>query len=61
MTRYVIRRLALSIITLFLLVTLVFLIVNVLPTDPGPQIPGPFAPQATVDAHQRGARARTTR
>ena len=32
MTRYVIRRLALSILTLFLLATIVFLIVNVLPT-----------------------------
>jgi peptide/nickel transport system permease protein len=50
MTRYVARRVALSIVTLFLLVTVVFLIVNVLPDDPGRRIAGPFAPQETVDA-----------
>lgn len=50
MTRYVARRVALSLITLFLLVTFVFLIVNVLPSDPGRRIAGPFAPQETVDA-----------
>jgi peptide/nickel transport system permease protein len=49
MTRYLLRRLALSIITLFLLVTAVFLIVNVFPSDPGRSIAGPFAPQETVD------------
>ena len=49
MTRYTLRRLALSIVTLFLLVTIVFLIVNVFPDDPGRRIAGPFAPQATVD------------
>ena len=50
MTRYVLRRLALSVVTLFLLVTIVFLIVNVFPDDPGRRIAGPFAPQETVDA-----------
>ncbi len=50
MTRYVIRRLALSVITLFLLVSAVFLIVNVLPGDPGRTVAGPTAPQAVVDA-----------
>ena len=35
MTRYLARRVALSLVTLFLLVTLIFLIVNVLPSDPG--------------------------
>lgn len=49
MTRYVLRRLALSIVTLFLLVSAVFLITNVFPSDPGRTIAGPFAPQATVD------------
>ncbi|HET9600284.1 MAG TPA: ABC transporter permease [Acidimicrobiales bacterium] len=49
MTRYVLRRLALSVVTLFLLVTIVFLIVNVFPDDPGRRIAGPFAPQETVD------------
>ena len=50
MTRYVLRRVALSVVTLFLLVTVVFLITNVFPSDPGRTIAGPFAPQATVDA-----------
>jgi len=49
MNRYVLRRVALSVVTLFLLVTIVFLIVNVFPADPGRSIAGPFAPQATVD------------
>jgi peptide/nickel transport system permease protein len=49
-TRYVVRRLLLSIFTLFLLVTIVFLIVNVLPDDIGRNVLGPFAPQETVDA-----------
>ena len=50
MTRYILRRVGLSLITLFLLVTMVFIIVNVLPDDPGRRIAGPFAPQETVDA-----------
>lgn len=49
MTRYVLRRLLLSVVTLFLLVSVVFLITNVFPSDPGRTIAGPFAPQATVD------------
>ena len=49
MKRYVLRRVALSLITLLLLVTIVFVIVNVLPDDPGRRIAGPFAPQETVD------------
>jgi len=50
LTRYLARRLGLSILTLFLIVTIVFLIVNVLPGDIGRRISGPFAPQAQVDA-----------
>ena len=50
MTAYVLRRVMLSIVTLFLLVTLVFLITTVFPSDPGRTIAGPFAPQETVDA-----------
>src|SRR4051812_40231857 len=50
MARYVIRRVALSILTLFLLVTIVFLIVRVFPDDVGRSILGPFASQETVDA-----------
>jgi peptide/nickel transport system permease protein len=49
MARYVIRRVALSILTLFLLATIVFLIVNVFPGDVGRRILGPFASQETVD------------
>jgi peptide/nickel transport system permease protein len=50
MTRYIVRRVALSLVTLFLLITMVFVIVNVLPDDPGRRIAGPFAPQETVNA-----------
>jgi peptide/nickel transport system permease protein len=50
MARYVVRRLLLSILTLFLLTTIVFLIVNVFPDDVGRNILGPFASQETVDA-----------
>jgi peptide/nickel transport system permease protein len=50
MRRYVIRRLLLSILTLFLLTTIVFLITTVLPDDVGRSILGPFASQETVDA-----------
>ena len=50
MTRYVIRRLLLSILTLFLLTTFVFFVVNVFPGDIGRHILGPFASQETVDA-----------
>jgi peptide/nickel transport system permease protein len=42
--------LVLSLITLWLLATIVFVIANVLPNDVGRAILGPFAPQATVDA-----------
>ena len=50
MTRYVVRRVALSVLTLFLLATIVFLIVNVFPGDVGRNVLGPFASQETVDA-----------
>lgn len=50
MSRYFARRLFLSIITLWLLVTIVFVITNMLPADVGRTILGPFAPQASVDA-----------
>ena len=48
-TRYVIRRLGLSLITLLLLVTIVFLIVNVLPST-RTQHPRPLRPAVAVDA-----------
>jgi peptide/nickel transport system permease protein len=50
MARFIARRLLLSLITLWLLATIVFVIANVLPNDVGRTILGPFAPQETVDA-----------
>ena len=50
MTRFILRRVLLSLVTLWLLATLVFVITNVLPNDVGRTIAGPFAPQETVDA-----------
>jgi peptide/nickel transport system permease protein len=47
--RFIARRLVLSLITLWLLVTIVFVIANVLPNDVGRTILGPFAPQESVD------------
>ena len=50
MVRYLLRRLVLGIITLWLLATIVFAITNILPTDVGRTILGPFAPPQTVAA-----------
>jgi peptide/nickel transport system permease protein len=50
MARFISRRLLLSFITLWLLITIVFIIANVLPNDVGRTILGPFAPQESVDA-----------
>lgn len=50
MARFISRRLLLSLITLWLLATIVFIISNVLPNDVGRTILGPFAPQESVDA-----------
>jgi peptide/nickel transport system permease protein len=50
MTRFIGRRLLLSLVTLWLLATIVFIIANVLPNDVGRTILGPFAPQESVDA-----------
>ena len=49
MARFIGRRLLLSLVTLWLLATIVFVIANVLPNDVGRTILGPFAPQETVD------------
>jgi peptide/nickel transport system permease protein len=43
MGRYLLRRLASAVVTLWLLATIVFLIVNVLPGDVGRRVLGPFA------------------
>ena len=50
MARFIGRRLVLSLLTLWLLATIVFMIANVLPNDVGRTILGPFAPQESVDA-----------
>jgi len=50
MARFLVRRLLLALVTLWLLVTIVFTISNVLPRDVGRTILGPFAPQESVDA-----------
>ena len=50
MARFIVRRLLLALVTLWLLATIVFVIANVLPADVGRTILGPFAPQESVDA-----------
>jgi peptide/nickel transport system permease protein len=50
MARFIARRLALSLITIWLLITIVFVIANVLPNNVGRTILGPFAPRESVDA-----------
>jgi peptide/nickel transport system permease protein len=50
MVRYLLRRLLLGLLTLWLLATIVFAITNILPTDVGRTILGPFAPPETVAA-----------
>jgi peptide/nickel transport system permease protein len=49
MGKFIVRRVLLSIITLWLIASIVFLIANVLPNDVGRTILGPFAPQESVD------------
>src|SRR4051812_20376028 len=51
MTRYILKRLGLAVITLWLLATIVFVVVNVLPGNVGRQVLGPFASQESVDAY----------
>ena len=48
--RFVVKRLGLALITLFLLSVLVFAISNILPGDVGHSVLGPFATQESVDA-----------
>ncbi len=49
MARYVLRRIGLAIITLFILSVVVFMIASVLPGSVGRAILGPFAEQQSVD------------
>ena len=53
MTRYIIKRLGLALITLVLLSMVVFATAQLLPGDIGRNILGPFAPQSAVDAMNR--------
>ena len=57
MARFVAKRLALSIVTLFILSVIVFAAAQLLPGDVGRNVLGPFADQASVDLlnHQVGA------
>ena len=50
MTRFLLKRLGLALITLFLLSVLVFAISNILPGNVGRSVLGPFATQESVDA-----------
>lgn len=48
MTLYILKRLGSALITLWLVATMVFLIANVLPGNPGRQLLGPLAPESEV-------------
>jgi peptide/nickel transport system permease protein len=50
MARFLAKRLALGLITLFILSVVIFLAAQVLPGDVGRRVLGPFADQASVDA-----------
>lgn len=50
MLRFALRRIALSLVTLIILVFVLFMLTRVFPSDPARQIAGPFAPQEQVDA-----------
>ena len=50
MSRYIVRRLALALVTLWALATLGFLLVEAIPGDPARQLAGPTASVETVEA-----------
>ena len=50
MLRYIAKRLLLSLVTLWLLTTIIFLMVKLLPGDPARTLSGNTAPEAAVDA-----------
>src|SRR5580700_6664811 len=56
MVRFILKRLGLALITLWLLSVIVFVLGQVLPSDPGRSILGPLAAQSAVHAldHQLG-------
>ncbi|MGI9609938.1 MAG: ABC transporter permease [Acidimicrobiia bacterium] len=49
MLQFIVRRLLLSIVTLFILLVVVFALTRVFPQDVARQLAGPFAPQERVD------------
>lgn len=50
MTRFILRRLALSLLTLFILILIVFMLTSVFPSDPARTIAGPFASEETYQS-----------
>ena len=58
MTRFILKRIGLGLITLWLLSILVFFMAHVLPGDVARRVLGPFADQRPVDAAQPAARHR---
>lgn len=48
MVRFILRRLALSIVTLFIILLVVFALTRVFPSDPAKQLAGPFASEERV-------------
>ena len=50
MTRFILKRIGLALITLFLLSVIVFAISTILPGNVGRSVLGPFATQESVDA-----------
>ena len=61
MARFLARRLVLSLITLWLLATIVFIIANVLPNDVGRTILGPVRAAGDASTRSTSGSARTTR
>ena len=48
MARFILRRLVLSVVTLFIIMVVVFALTRVFPSDPAQQLAGPFASEARV-------------
>ena len=49
MLRFALRRLALALVTLVILIFVIFLLTRVFPSDPARQLAGPFAPEERVE------------
>ena len=55
MTRFVLKRLGLALITLWLLSVIVFVLGQVLPSDPGRSVLGPLAEPSAVPSAESGS------